>query len=456
MPDPIEVARPAAAAPAQQEAFRKFILQMQDDRKLGLGAPRKGGDGFENFRTLDFRQDRSDEYFANTEEISWLQSRRSQAEAKLKPEEKDELRHIRRNYSAAGTEEERAKCRQAMEKLMPGTAELTGKIGKLVGALDSIPTMKEIPDPKACIRCHPRQGPTHFDPNARERQHLKASAVESFYQPRKEDQFEAVWAKNALESPIVKINEALKHLPPTKIESQDPAKLVRMALTMSGVELDHVSAKLVDKAVAGIKHISKVSGDKLVIDRDGTVDLPFPEKRELAAGIKLSSIEVGAVSMTLGEGKYPRTGGWEKSSNEFRAAISVAAAYDLPTLDWGVLWAPPGVSPDEARAQASPNRHVAKNSKPLLILHSDNDKSVPIANALIMIEALQKAGAKHVFHRYPEMGHMGINQEVIEKSRAFIEEISANRSGQKVNAQLRRADTTGRQSWFKRKNRGSR
>ncbi|HIA53734.1 MAG TPA: hypothetical protein EYN91_16860 [Candidatus Melainabacteria bacterium] len=305
MPDPIEVARPAAPNPAQNEAFKKFLLEMQDDRKLGLGAPRKGFDGFENFRALDFRQDRSDEYYAYTEEISWLQSRRSQGEAKLKPEERDELRHIRRNYSAASTEADREKCRQAMEKLMPGTAELSGKIGKLVKALDSIPTMKEIPDPQKCMRCHPRQGPTHFDPNARERETLKASAVESFYQPRPEDQFEAVWAKNALESPIVKINEVLKHLPPTKIESQDPVKLVKMGLTMSGVELDHTAAKLVEKAVAGIKNISKVSGDRLVIDRDGTVDLPFTDKRDVAAGIKLSSIEVGAISVTLGEGKYP-------------------------------------------------------------------------------------------------------------------------------------------------------
>ena len=153
---------------------------------------------------------RYDEYYANTEEIRWLQSRRAQAEAKLKPEERDELRHIRRNYSAANTEAEREKCKQAMEKLMPGTTELSAKIGKLVKALDSIPTMKEIPDPQKCMRCHPRQGPTHFDPNARERESLRTSAVESFYQPRPEDQFEAVWAKNALESPIVKINEVLK------------------------------------------------------------------------------------------------------------------------------------------------------------------------------------------------------------------------------------------------------
>src|SRR5262245_51682390 len=132
-----------------------------------------------------------------------------------------------------------------------------------------------------------------------------------------------------------------------------------------------------------------------------------------------------SLAATLGDGNYPRTGGWEKASNDFRAAISVAAAYDLPSLDWGAIWTPPGVPADEARAQASPNRHITKESKPLLILHSDNDRSVPIANALLMIEALEKAGAKHTFHRYPEMGHMGINQEVIDKSLAFIKTISA-------------------------------
>jgi len=132
-----------------------------------------------------------------------------------------------------------------------------------------------------------------------------------------------------------------------------------------------------------------------------------------------------SLAATLGDGNFPRTGGWEKESNDFRAAISVAAAYDLPSLDWGTLWTPPGVPADEARAQASPNRHIKKDSKPLLVLHSDNDRSVPIANALLMIEALEKAGAKHTFHRYPEMGHMGINQEVIDKSLAFIKTISA-------------------------------
>ena len=131
-----------------------------------------------------------------------------------------------------------------------------------------------------------------------------------------------------------------------------------------------------------------------------------------------------SLAATLGDGPYPRTGGWDKESNDFRAAISVAAPYDLVALDWGALWTPPGVAIEEARTLASPTKHVTKTSKPLLILHSDNDKSVPVANALTMIEVLEKAGARHTFHRYPDLGHMQITDEVIAKTRAFIQEVS--------------------------------
>lgn len=129
-----------------------------------------------------------------------------------------------------------------------------------------------------------------------------------------------------------------------------------------------------------------------------------------------------SLAATLGDGPYPRTGGWEKANNDVRAAISVAAAYDLRTLDWGKLWEPPGVDTAKALELASPNNHASKTSKPLLILHSDNDNSVPIANALLMVTALEKAEAPHKFHRYPTMGHMGINDEVIARSREFIKE----------------------------------
>ena len=50
----------------------------------------------------------------------------------------------------------------------------------------------------------------------------------------------------------------------------------------------------------------------------------------------------------------------------------------------------------------------------------------PIENALLMVEALKKAGVDFKFHRHPTLGHMGIIDEVIEKSRAFLNEKSAS------------------------------
>lgn len=127
-----------------------------------------------------------------------------------------------------------------------------------------------------------------------------------------------------------------------------------------------------------------------------------------------------SLAATLGDGKFARTGGWEKSSNDFKAAISVAANYELTTLSWGKIWTPAKGDPVAARKYASPVNHVSKDAKPLLILHSDNDGSVPIANALGMVDALKEQNAPHSFRRYPSMGHMGINDEVIRRAREFI------------------------------------
>ena len=127
-----------------------------------------------------------------------------------------------------------------------------------------------------------------------------------------------------------------------------------------------------------------------------------------------------SLAATLGDGPFKKTGGWEEESNDFRAAISVAANYELTTLSWGNIWTPAEVDAIEARKLASPVNHVTPTIKPLLILHSDNDRSVPIGNALMMVDALKKAGAAHVFHRYPDLGHMGIIDEVIDRSREFI------------------------------------
>ncbi len=131
---------------------------------------------------------------------------------------------------------------------------------------------------------------------------------------------------------------------------------------------------------------------------------------------------ITALAATIGDGPWPRTGGWEKASNDFAAAIAVAACYELPTLSWGNIWTPTGKDPIEARKAASPVYHISKDMKPLMIIHSDNDRSVPIANAMLMVDALNKAGVKHVFHHSKDLGHMGIIPQVIEWSQEFIKQ----------------------------------
>ena len=128
-----------------------------------------------------------------------------------------------------------------------------------------------------------------------------------------------------------------------------------------------------------------------------------------------------SLAATLGDGPYPRTGGWEKASNEIAAVISVAANYELNSLSWGKIWKPDQGDPVRSRRQASPVSHVRNGMVPFLIIHSDNDESVPIDNALMMVDALDKAGAEYMFHRYPDAGHMGITEEVKKRSREFIE-----------------------------------
>jgi hypothetical protein len=44
---------------------------------------------------------------------------------------------------------------------------------------------------------------------------------------------------------------------------------------------------------------------------------------------------------------------------------------------------------------------------------------------------LEKVGARHTFQRYPEMGHMRINNKVIAKLLAFIKEVSSKSVGGK-------------------------
>jgi acetyl esterase/lipase len=126
---------------------------------------------------------------------------------------------------------------------------------------------------------------------------------------------------------------------------------------------------------------------------------------------------------TLGEGNHPRVGGWEKAATGVRAVISVAAPYELNTLSWGNLWTPVSGNVEEARRLASPIAHVTATTRPLLVIHSDDDKSVPVQQAFDMVEKLKTAGTRHRFVHHTDRGHMGITDEVVKEARAFIAEV---------------------------------
>ena len=87
---------------------------------------------------------------------------------------------------------------------------------------------------------------------------------------------------------------------------------------------------------------------------------------------------------------------------------------------------PPGEPWDAARRYASPIEHVAAGNRPLLILHSDDDPSIPVQQAIDMAAAMEHAGAPHEFVHYTDRGHMPIEGEVIKRSREFIDKVQAH------------------------------
>jgi dipeptidyl aminopeptidase/acylaminoacyl peptidase len=126
---------------------------------------------------------------------------------------------------------------------------------------------------------------------------------------------------------------------------------------------------------------------------------------------------------TAGEAGFPRVGGWEKARTDVRAVISVAGTYELTGLSWGNLWTPITGDVNEARKHASPINHVSASTKPILVIHSDDDKSVPVQQATDFVEKLKATGVQHRYVHFTDKGHMGITDDVIKEARAFIAEV---------------------------------
>lgn len=130
-----------------------------------------------------------------------------------------------------------------------------------------------------------------------------------------------------------------------------------------------------------------------------------------------------SLAATLGDEEYPRTGGWDEADSHIRAVMSVSAPYELNTLSWGDFWTPLEGDPIEARRLASPVEHISDATRPILIVHSDDDGSVPADQALTMVGALEDAGVPHRFVRYTDRGHVSLTDEVVQEMRDFIAEV---------------------------------
>jgi hypothetical protein len=86
--------------------------------------------------------------------------------------------------------------------------------------------------------------------------------------------------------------------------------------------------------------------------------------------------------------------------------FSVAGAYDLNTLSWGNLWTPMAGEPSTG---FTPMQNIGPSTKPILIIHSDDDKSVPIQQAIDMDRALTEAKVYHKFIHYTDRGPPGFH-----------------------------------------------
>jgi acetyl esterase/lipase len=127
---------------------------------------------------------------------------------------------------------------------------------------------------------------------------------------------------------------------------------------------------------------------------------------------------------TLGDGPYDKVGGWKDARSDVRAVISIAAPYELNTLSWGNLRSPLN-TPDLAKARrtASPIHQITAKTPPMLIVHSDDDQSVPVQQALDMVAALKQAGVRHRFVRYKDRGHMRLTDEVVNEMLTFVGDV---------------------------------
>jgi len=141
---------------------------------------------------------------------------------------------------------------------------------------------------------------------------------------------------------------------------------------------------------------------------------------------------------TLGNGDFEKTGGWESLPDSFAGAASISGAYELRSLPWAAGWMPAGRRWEISLDYASPVRHVSAATRPLFMIHSDDDPVVPIQQAMEMEDALNRVKAPFAYALHQGRNHMTLSDDVIDLARQFVTQM-----GERVGSPTRPAKKPG-------------
>ncbi len=161
-------------------------------------------------------------------------------------------------------------------------------------------------------------------------------------------------------------------------------------------------------AQAGWKHW----GDRMQDDIEDAL-------AQAIAGNRLDPSRVAIVGASYGG--YAAQMGAVRRPELYKAAVSIAGVSDLPAMlkwereqddtpakDHYAFWCgrmgDPGVDAD-LLARASPRRRIAEIRAPMLLIHGDEDDTVPVAQSRDMVKALRAAGKAVEYLELKRAGH---------------------------------------------------
>ena len=104
--------------------------------------------------------------------------------------------------------------------------------------------------------------------------------------------------------------------------------------------------------------------------------------------------------------------GMDAESDCVQGAVGWYGIYDFGTMGapGGYLNCPEGAAPCEARTVQSPITYVSDKTPPFLIIHGEDDKTVPVKQARDFYAALKAKGVKAELLILPKIGHSWIGE----------------------------------------------